>query len=342
MKKIFISFSSFSLMIAGLGSLLTCQNPDAIDPANVTATGFGGDTIIYDATYAPVKLAKAASPASCTRSVIGAIQQGSSIVTGSNANILYAADIKNSSGTFSIDVPSVVDGDTEGFSNASACAEIQALALPTNPKDSNYQLTISGILTVPTDDAASMNVTFQRVLRSDIDKDLKPDTIAYSVIFAGSQYGAALGLVGKPGIVMQRSINLTSSTSNPKGLAVDGIRAVVTDLAKPGDHAIEIVMKQSTSTLMVTTVTVDGNAVLDGTTGIKGLDDASLFTSTGSIGGHSAFVLPSGPATMWAVMGAVPVNIVNLIMYGRDSTLVGTNNTVGDSYPKLKNLKITR
>ena len=328
-------------MIAGLGLLLTCQNPDAIDPANVTATGFGGDTIIYDATYAPVKLAKAASPASCTRSVIGAIQQGSRVVTGSNANILYAADIKNSSGTFSIDVPSVVDGDTEGFSNASACAEIQALALPTNPKDSNYQLTISGILTVPTDDTANMNVTFQRVLRSDIDKDKKPDVIAYSVIFAGSQYGAALGLASSPGIAIQRTINLTSSASTPTKPASDIISARVTDLAKPGDHAIEIVMKQSTSTLMVTTVTVDGNAVLDGTIGTKGLDVASLFVVAGSAGGNSAFVLPSGPATMWAVMGAVPVNIVNLIMYGRDSTL-GTSNAVGDSYPKLKNLKITR
>ena len=340
MKKILISFSSFSL-IASLGLLLTCQDPDAIDPAGVTATGFGGDTIIYDATYAPVKLAKAASPASCTRSAIGTIQQSSAVVTGTNSNVLYTADVKNSSGTFSIDVPSVVDGDTEGFSNASACAEIQALALPTNPKDSNYQLTISGILTVPTDDAANMNVTFQRVLRADIDKDKKPDAIAYSVIFAGSQYGAALGLVSKPGIVMQRTIRLTSSTSNPRGVASDIIRAEVTDLAKPGDHAIEIVMKQSTSTLMVTTVTVDGNAVLDGTAGTKGLDVASLFLTSGSIGGNSAFVLPSGPATMWAVMGAVPVNIINLIMYGRDSTL-GTNNAVGDSYPKLKNLKITR
>lgn len=328
-------------MIAGLGLLLTCQDPDAIDPAGVMATGFGGDTIIYDATYAPVKLAKAASPASCTRSAIGAIQQNTLLTTGSNRNILYAADIKNSSGTFSIDVPSVVDGDTEGFSNASACAEIQALALPTNPKDSNYQLTISGILTVPTDDAASMNVTFQRVLRSDIDKDKKPDTIAYSVIFAGSRYGAALGLISGPGVAIQRTINLTSSTSNPTGLGVDAIRTVVADLAKPGDHAIEIVMKQSTSTLMATTVTVDGNVVLDGTTGTKGLDVAVLLTTRGSIGGNSAFVLPSGSATMWAVMGAVPVNIINLIMYGRDSTL-GTNNAVGDSYPKFKNLKITR
>ena len=341
MKKIFISFSGFSLMIAALGSLLTCQDSDAIDPAGAMLTGFGGDTIIYDATYAPVRLAKAASPASCTERgrAIGSIQQSSRVVIGSS--VLHVADVKNSGGTFSIDTPSVVDGDTEGFSNASACAEIQALALPTNPKDSNYQLTISGILTVPTDDAANMNVTFQRVLRADIDGDKKPDAIAYSIIFAGSQYGAALGLHSKAGIAMQRSISLTSSKSNPTELAVDNISTAVTDLAKPGDHAIEIVMKQSTSTLMVTTVTVDGNAVLDGTTGTLGLDVASLFLSTGSASGNSAFVLPNGPATMWAVMGTVPVNIINLIMYGRDSTL-GTNNAVGDSYPKLKNLKITR
>ena len=335
MKKRLISFS----LIAGLGLLLACQDSDAIDPANVTPTGFGGDTIIYDATYAPVKLAKAASLASCTTGAIGTLQQGSGVVAGSN--VLYAADIENSSGTFSIDVPSVVDGNTEGFSKASACAEIQALALPTNPKDSNYQLTISGILTVPTDDAANMNVTFQRVLRADLDKDKKPDTIAYSVIFAGSQYGAILGLASKPGIAIQRFVNLTSSKSNPTGQAFDTIRTVVADLAKPGDHAIKIVMKQSTSTLMVITVTVDGNTVLDGTTGTTGLDVASLFVATGSVGGNSAFVLPSGPATMWAVMSAVPVNIINLIMYGRDSTL-GTNNAVGDSYPKIKNLKITR